>query len=72
MFKGGPQKWYVQINMYRLYRKMTIHLFKGDPKIDVSKQKCIDYTEEWPFNVIFLYNVYIFICLKVDTKNFCI
>ena len=28
-----------------------------EPKSVVSKQKCIDYIEKWPFMVIFLYNL---------------
>ena len=35
------------------------------PKSVVSKQKCIDYIEKLPFMVIFLYNLYIFICEKI-------
>ena len=27
----------------------------------VSKQKCIDHIEKWPFMVIFLHNLYIFV-----------
>ena len=34
----------------------------------VSKQKCIDYTEKWPFMVIFLYNLYIFAYICNQTK----
>ena len=45
---------------------------KGTPKVMYPNKKCIDYIEEWPFNVIFLYNLYIFICLKVDPKKCCI
>ena len=30
----------------------------------LSKQKCKDYIEKWPFMVIFLYNLYIFIWIQ--------
>ena len=34
--------------------------FKAEPKI-VSKQKYVDYVEKWPFMIIFLYNLHIFV-----------
>ena len=40
---------------------------KMDPKNIVSKLnklKCIDYIEKWPFMVIFLYNLYIFVWIQ--------
>ena len=57
-FKGGLQKHFIQIKMYRLDRKMTIMLiFLNNLYIFiwiVSKQKCIDYIKKM---VIFLYIV---------------
>ena len=35
-----------------------------DLKSVVSKQKCIDYIEKWPYMVIFLYNLYIFVWIQ--------
>ena len=37
---------------------------KVDLKSVVSKQKCIAYIEKWPFMVIFLYNLYIFVWIQ--------
>ena len=37
---------------------------KVDPKCVVSKQKCIDNIEKWPFMVIFLYNLYFFFWIQ--------
>ena len=35
-----------------------------DPKSVVSKQKCIDYIERWPFIVIFQYVIDIFVWVQ--------
>ena len=50
--------------LYYLYILVSIQhgfiantMFALDSKSVVSKQKCIDYIEKWPFMVIFLINL---------------
>ena len=57
-FKGGPQKYCIQIKCIDYIEKwplMAFFLYNV-----LLKQKCIDYIEKWPFMIIFLYNPYIF------------
>ena len=53
--------------LYQMVHYKTIsdtRWFKGGPIKCLSKQKCLDYTEKWPFMVIFLYNLNIFVWIQ--------
>ena len=73
-FNGRSQN-FASSKVFRLYRKITINghfsLWSSFFYIIYTflfgykyKQKCIDYIEKWPFLVIFLYNLYIFVWLQ--------
>ena len=51
-------------NMVHYKTVLDMRWLIGGPKSVVSKEKCIDYIEKWPFMVIFLYNLYIFVWIQ--------
>ena len=58
---------YIHKDLYKTQFVTAWYWIEDSSKMDpryVSKQQCIDYIEEWPFMVIFLYSLYIFVWIQ--------
>ena len=59
--------WITLVPFYKTIHYKTISLkddLKVDPRSIISKQKCKDFIAKWPFMIIFLHNLYIFVWIQ--------